>query len=397
MNNIIKEIKKILIILILGIVIGTLCGFVGALFHILIDLVTKTRETHKYILFLLPLIGLIIIFLYDILGINGLNTNNIFNAINKNEKLSIKLIPGIFFGTILSHLGGASVGREGAALQLGGTIGHGIGRLFKINTETLKSTTIAGMGGAFSALFGTPIASTFFALEITTVGVIKYNSLILCFISSIVASQISKKLGITPLSFNINTNININYILYLKVIALALLVSIVAYLFYKTLILTEKYSSNLIKNPYIKIIIEAIIIILISVIEGTYDYNGAGMNIVNNAINGKVIPYAFILKIIITAISLSAGFKGGEVVPIFFIGSTFGAVLSPLLGIDASLSSSLSLIGLFAALTNAPIASIMLSLEIFGNEYLLLYAIIIVISFKLTKKISLYKSQEFNI
>lgn len=388
-------IKKILQLLFLGIIIGAICGLVGALFHILIDLVTKTREAHKYILFFLPIIGLIIIFLYDKLGINGLNTNNIFDAINKNEKVTIKLIPGIFFGTILSHLGGASVGREGAALQLGGTIGHKIGQIFKIDMETLKSTTIAGMAGAFSALFGTPIASTFFALEITTVGLIKYNSLFLSLVSSIVASQISKKLNITPLFFSINNTISIDYILYFKVLILALLVSIIAYIFYKSLMLSEKYNSKLIKNPYIRIITGALIIIIISLLEGSYDYNGAGMNIVNDAINGKVVPYAFLLKIILTSISLSVGFKGGEVVPIFFIGSTFGAMIAPILGIDISLSSSLSLIGLFAALTNAPIASLILSVEIFGKEYLILYTIIIVITFRLTRKISLYKSQEF--
>lgn len=395
MHSIIKQIKKIFLILFLGIVIGALCGLIGSLFHILIEFVTKTREAHRYILFFLPMIGLAIVFLYDKLGINVLNTNNIFNAINKNEKITIKLIPGIFFGTILSHLGGASVGREGAALQLGGTIGHVIGRIFKIDAETLKSSTIAGMGGAFSALFGTPIASTFFALEVTTVGIIKYNSLFLCFVSTIVASQISKKLNIAPLLFNINGTINIDYILYFKVIILALLISIIAYIFYKSLMLSEKYNSKLIKNPYIRIIIGALIIIIISIFEGSYDYNGAGMNIVNNAINGKAIPYAFFLKIILTSISLSVGFKGGEVVPIFFIGSTFGTVVAPILGIDVSLSSSLSLIGLFAALTNTPIASLILSLEIFGKEYLILYATIIIITFKLTKKISLYKSQEF--
>lgn len=397
MNNIIKEIKNVLFTLFLGIIIGAVCGLVGTLFHILIDLATKTRETHKYIIFSLPLIGFFIVFLYEKFHIQELNTNNIFNSINKNEKISINLIPGIFFSTILSHLGGASVGREGAALQLGGTLGHNIGKFLKLDTEIIKSSTIAGMGGAFSALFGTPIASTFFALEITTVGIIKYKSLLLCFISSIVASQVSKYLNVTPLLFNINNKIDIDYVLYLKVIFLALLTSLLAYIFYKTLSLSEKYFSKLISNPYIKILIGAILIILLSIIEGTYDYNGAGMNIVNNAVNGNVKPYAFIFKIILTAISLSSGFKGGEVVPIFFVGATFGSLISQLIGIDASLSSTLSLFGLFASLTNAPIASLILVLETIGEKYILLYAIIIIITFSLTKKISLYHSQEFSI
>lgn len=246
----------------------------------------------------------------------------------------------------------------------------------------------------FSALFGTPLTATFFAMEVISVGVIYYSSFIPCIVSSIVAYKVSLLFGLEPVRFNINVIPNVSTENIIKVAILGALCALVSIIFCETLHKTNKFLSNVIKNDYFRIICGGLAIVALTFIVGCRDYNGAGMDIIANAINGQAKPEAFILKIIFTAITISVGYKGGEIVPTFFIGATFGCVVGRLIGLDPRLGAAIGLVALFCGVVNTLITSVILSIELFGSGALILFAVACGVSYMLSGYFSLYSSQK---
>ncbi|EES48700.1 chloride channel protein [Clostridium botulinum] len=394
-----KSIKKYIITFFLWVVIagitGLIGGFIGSLFHLSVEYATRFRIENDWIIFMLPLGGALIICLYKIFKLgSNIGTNLVIDSIRTDGKVPFSMSPLIFISTVITHLFGGSAGREGAALQLGGSIGSQVGKILHLDEKDMHLITLCGMSGVFSALFGTPLTATFFAMEVISVGIIYYSSFIPCIVSSIVAYKVSLLFGLEPVRFNINVIPNISTENIIKVAILGALCALVSIIFCETLHKTNKFLSNLIKNDYLRIICGGLAIVALTFIVGCRDYNGAGMDIIANAINGQAKPEAFILKIIFTAITISVGYKGGEIVPTFFIGATFGCVVGGLIGLDPRLGAAIGLVALFCGVVNTLITSVILSIELFGSSALILFAVACGVSYMLSGYFSLYSSQK---
>jgi len=252
---------------------------------------------------------------------------------------------------------------------------------------------MCGMSGLFAALFGTPVTATVFVIEVVSVGIMYYSGLVPCIVSSLVAYSIAGMAGITPVSFKINSIPAIELLTAIKISILALVCAIVSIVFCVVMKKTAKFMKKTFKNPYIRIVSGSFIVIFLTLLVGTYDYNGAGMNIVAKAIEGNANRYDFILKLIFTAVTIGVGFKGGEIVPTFFVGATFGCVFGGFLGLDAGFSAALGLIALFCGVVNCPLASIVLAIELFGSDGIIYYALVSGISYMMSGYFGLYSSQ----
>lgn len=394
-----KSIRKYIITFIRWVTIAAvtgLCGgVIGSLFHISVQYATKLRLNYEWIIFMLPLGGLIIIYMYKLLKLDSnVGTNLVIESIRTDGKVPLTMVPLIFISTVITHLLGGSAGREGAALQLGGSIGSQIGKLLKLDEKDMHLITLCGMSGVFAALFGTPLTATFFAMEVISVGIIYYSSFIPCIVSSIFAYEVSLLFGLEPVHFILKTIPEFSMNNMIKVVILGALCAIVSIVFCETLHKTSRFVKDNIKNEYFRIVLGGLAILILTMIVGNRDYNGAGMDIIFNAINGDANTEAFILKIIFTAITISVGYKGGEIVPTFFIGATFGCIAAKFLGIDPGFGAAIGLIALFCGVVNTLISSIILSIELFGANGIMLFSIACGVSYMLSGYYSLYSSQK---
>lgn len=389
------DVKNIGKLIGIAIAVGVPCGLIGSAFHMAVNEANALRASHPWILFLLPVLGLCIAFIYRKSGIVGVGTNDVIDSVSSGKRISIFLLPVMFISTVLTHLGGGSAGREGAALQMGGTIGFITGNILKLSNHERRMATQCGMAAFFSALFGTPLAATFFALTIVQVGVVFYSSYIPCLLSSLIAYGISVGFGIEPTRFSLTAS-DFNWKTVLSVIILGIICALAVRFFCFVLKKSHTYIHKWFKNIYLSIFTGGILIVVLTLLYGSTRYNGAGMDVIQEAIeNGNALPWDWIMKILFTSITLAAGYKGGEVVPCFFIGSTLGCVIGPYIGIPAGFAAGLGLIGVFCGATNCVIASLLLAIELFGSEGMWYFAIICAVTYALSGYAGLYSSQEF--
>ena len=380
---------------IVAIVVGIVCGLVGSAFHLSVDYVTHLREGYRWIILLLPLGGVAIVAIYKLCRFEvNMGTNRVIESVRSDKKVPTRMAPLIFASTVITHLFGGSAGREGAALQLGGSIGYRFGKIFRLGEKDMHLVVLLGMSAVFAALFGTPLTATVFVLEVISVGVIYYAGLVPCIISSVVAYNVSLFFGITPVRFLTVAMQPATASVMLKTVVIAILCALVSILFCTAIKKCEHYSEKLLHNNYVRALVGGGIIVLLTVVLRTTDYNGAGMDVITNAINGQARPEAFILKIIFTAITIAAGFKGGEIVPTFFIGSTFGCVAGSLLGLNPGIGAAIGFVALFCGVVNCPLASIMLALEVFGADSILVFALACGVSYMMSGYYGLYGSQK---
>lgn len=381
---------------IIAVSIGVIGGIVGSLFHMAVNLATQFRGGHSWTIFFMPLAGVLIVLLYHACKIDEeTGTNLIISSIRTNIKVPIIMAPLIFVSTVLTHLVGGSAGREGAALQLGGSIGAKAGEILHLDEKDMSLVIMCGMSAVFAALFGTPLTATFFAMEVISVGVIYYVGLVPCIASSLVAYKISLLLGLPPTGFKIAEIPRLSHVSVVQVAVLSALCAVVSILFCVTMKKSHVLFALHIKNSYIRVIVGGCIIILLTLILGTRDYNGAGTDVIVKAVEeGQANYFAFLLKIIFTAVSIGTGFKGGEIVPTFFIGATFGCICAPLVGADPSFGAAVGLVSMFCGVVNCPVASIFLSLELFGGQSIALFVIACGVSYMLSGYYGLYSSQK---
>jgi len=378
----------------LAAVTGAVGGAVGALFHLSVEYVTGVRKAHSWIVFLLPVGGLVIAGLYKLSGKKDIGTNEILDAVRSPQGVPVLLAPLIFVSTVITHLFGGSAGREGAALQLGGSIAGLIGKIARLDEKDMHIMTMCGMSAVFSALFGTPLTATIFALEVISVGVFYYSALVPCIVASLAALAISNAFGIAPTHFTFALTA-VPKLLLLRVAALAAVCSLMSILFCVTMHGTERLFAGRIQNPWLRIAAGGAIVVVLTLLVDTGDYNGAGMDVITRAIEGgQAAPDAFFWKLLFTAVTIGSGFKGGEVVPTFFIGATLGCVLGGLLGIPAGFAAALGLVCVFCGAVNCPIASIVLSIELFGAGQLVYFALACGIAYMLSGYFGLYSSQK---
>ena len=374
-------------------VIGLICGLVGALFYRGVAAAQTLRTAHPFLLFAMPAAGLLIVFIYRSLHQEGTSTNTVIDAAREGGTISAGLIPSIFIGTILTHLTGGSAGREGAALQIGGGIGNNIGRLLHLDRDEMKVATMAGMAAFFSAIFGTPLSAAMFVILFISVGSFYEVALLPSYLAALMGLYISRFFGAAPFRFKVSAP-EMTIPVCLGVMAIAALTGLVSVLFSEVLIRAGELYKKFFVNPYLRILVGAGLVIAITLIEGSGDYNGAGGAVIENAVSGgSVVPYAFLMKILMTALTLEAGFKGGEIVPTFFIGATFGAVIGPLLGLPSGFAAAVGLVAMFAGVTNTVIASVFLAIEVFGGSGILLFSLASIVSYACSGYNGLYSSQ----
>lgn len=375
--------------------VGIAGGVVGSAFHKCLDFVTKFRMDNTYITYFMPVGVVIIIAMYSIFSKKEkLDINLVITSVKEGEKIPFVLVPLIFIATSVTQFFGGSAGREGAALQIGGGIGYNLGKLFRLEKNDIRLITMAGMSSVFTALFGTPLTAAVFSLEVARVGAFNLTGLMPCVVASAVTSVVSAFFGVKETVISDMVIEDTTTLMFCKVIILAILCALVGTLFLYAIKKSEKIMKKLFKNPYLRGVVGALIVVLLTVLSGTFDYNGAGMNIVERALSGEARTYDFIMKIIFTAITIAAGFKGGEIVPAFFVGSTFGCIIGPLLGINGALSAAIGMVVVFCGVVNCPLASIILSIEMFGTDNLLLFAIACGVGYMMSGHTGLYKSQD---
>jgi len=380
-----------------AVLVGAVCGVVGGAFAIVVEHATHLRQHTAWLPWLMPVAGLAIAGLYWLLKLPlSIGTDEIIKTVRTQEGVSLKMAPAIFISTALTHLTGGSAGREGAALQLGGAIGVAMSRLMKPLGDNHRNFQLCGMAALFSALFGTPLAATIFVIEIIDIGKVNHRALLPCLISALTAKLVAIAIGAPAEIFPLASGLaQTNALTLLQSAGVGLCCGVMAILFCYTMHLSGRYMRKAIPNDFLRIALGGGTVALVTMALHLQDYQGSGMHVILNALNGQAAPEAFILKVIFTALTLSVGFKGGEIVPSFFIGATLGCVVAPLIGFDPALGAGVGIIAMFCGVTNGALASMVLSVELFGTEYLPLFAIAAAVSYAMSGHVSLYHSQTF--
>ena len=378
----------------LSVTVGILGGLLGAAFHHALHFVTHVRQTHNWLIYLLPVGGLLTIALYRVLGITkNRGTNEIIDAILEKKPVSPMVAPAVFLASGLTHLFGGSAGREGAALQIGGSVASGIGKLFGLKDHNRTILVTCGMSAVFAGLFGTPLTAMIFCMEFVSVGTLFTPALLPCYLAAFTASRVSAALGVHAETYILETAAALNAVNIGGAVLLAVLVSGLGVAMCHFFHTAEHMAAHYLPNRWVRITVGGAMVTLLTILVGDQRFNGAGMDMAMAALGGHADWYSFLMKMLFTALTLAAGFKGGEIVPTFCVGATFGCVAGAFLGLEPGFAAALGLIGLFCCVTNSPLAAIVLSVEMFGGANLHLFAMICVICFVLSGNSGLYSSQ----
>ena len=396
--------------------ISIFIGLLVALFLWLLEFVTKTRWQYPWFIYLLPLAGVIIYGLYKFFGKNaGAGNNLILNEIHQpNSGVPLRMAPLILLTTVLTHLVGGSAGREGTAVQIGSSLSSSFAKWFKLKKNDTRILLLCGIAAGFGAVFGTPITGAIFALEVLTIGKIKYDALIPCLIASIVADISCSATGIThthyiindlPNNSNLFFNTHFDIVMLLKVAFAGILFGLTSYLFSQLSHLIKNKTISFIKKQWLIPVIGSILILGISYLLGTTDYmglgvtsqNNDGISIVNAFHSTNIDALSWFWKLLLTAITLGMGFKGGEVTPLFFIGATLGNTLAVISGSPVDLFAGLGFIAVFAGATNTPLASTIMGIELFGTENALYFAIACFTAYYFSGHSGIYQSQQLGV
>ncbi|MBO6127651.1 MAG: chloride channel protein [Pseudobutyrivibrio sp.] len=379
-----------------SIIIGILVGLFATAFGLCMRKIISIREAHTWLIFFLPVGAVVITFIYKkILKVKDSGTNTVIAAIQSDQRLPFRLAPLIFIATLITHLVGGSAGREGAALQMGGAIGNGFGRLLRLNDTNKKTMIMCGMSAAFSALFGTPMAAAIFSMEVVSVGIMHYAALVPCVISSLVARYIAAYFGLHAEIYPIDIIPKFTTKTAIIVSIFAIICGFASVLFCTMLHKYEEFLSKKITNPYIKAVFGGTCVLILTLLIGNQDYNSTGSAIIMSCFTGASISLgAFLLKMIFTTLTLSCGYKGGEIVPTLFIGATLGASVGTLIGFSPALMTAIGMGALFCGVTNCPISSLLICFELFGYEPMPYFLLAVAFSYWVSGYTGLYKSQK---
>ena len=378
-----------------SLIMGGIGGGVGALFSHLISYVTKVRTENEWLIYLLPLGGVAIALLYHLLKVEHKGTNDVFEAVRSEKKVPCRLAPAIAIGAGITHLLGGSAGKEGAALQLGGSVATLVGRIFRTDEKDRHILTVSGMAAVFAAVFGTPVGAAVFSVEVVSVGYMSLSALYPAFMSALVAYLVSLRLGVHPERFDVGAVPEMTVETLGKVVIAAVIVAVVSIAFCLAMKYSHKAFDKYIRNPYIRAAVGGVAVIAMTLLVGTKDYNGSGLHIIEGIFHGEEVSrWAFLLKIIFTAVTIGSGFKGGEIVPTLFIGATLGFTMADAVGLPVAFCAAIGMTALFGSVTNCPIATVFIALELFGGEGMIFYALAVFVSFVLSGYFSLYTGQK---
>ena len=382
--------------LVIGSAVGLLVGAVSSGFGHVLILANGVRSAYPLIALGLPLGGLLIVALYrGCKNTDDKGTNTVVASIQESTDIPFKMAPLIFVSTAITQLFGGSAGREGAALQLGGSIAKKCGKLLKLDENTQRTLVMCGMSAGFSALFGTPMAAAVFSMEVVSVGIMHYAALVPCVSASIIAHLVAQLCKVPPEVFPVEQIPAMTALGFFKTAAFAAVVGAVSIGFCALLHKTEHLYEKYIKNQYLRIALGGCIVLALSAALGTGEYLGSGMGIIEHIFHtGEGHWYTFLLKMLFTALTLGAGFKGGEIVPSLTIGAALGCAVAGILGLPVQLVAACGMAGLFCGVTNSPITSLLIAFELFGMEGMPYYLISVAVSYLVSGYESLYHKQK---
>jgi len=404
--------KWLLIIVPLSAVIGTAIAF----FLWSLDYVTDLRIEHPWLLYLLPLIGVLIIWFYRKFGGKSEKGNNlIMDEIHEpGGGVPVRMAPLVYLGTILTHLFGGSAGREGTAVQIGGSISALFTKYINLNESDTRILLTSGVAAGFGAVFGTPLTGAIFAIEVLTIGKIRYDAIIPALLASVLADVSCSIWGLGHTEYSIlfienaylfNEKVQIDPLLLGKVLIACIAFGLAGFLFGELTHRIKDLSRKFIKNPYLIPMVGGIVVIAITFLYGNYDYNGlgvesyreGGVSILSSFKEGGANAFSWLQKLVLTSVTLGTGFKGGEVTPLFYVGSTLGNVMGELMDAPIDLFAGLGFIAVFAAATNTPLACTIMGVELFGSDNILYYAIACFVAYFFSGHNGIYSSQKVGV
>ena len=379
----------------LAVLVGLLGGAVGVSFHHGIRQVVALREANDWLIYLLPVGAVGIALLYRLFRLApDAGTNLVIEAVRSENRVPVLLAPAMFLSTLLTQLLGGSAGREGAALQIGGGLAGGLASLFRIKEEHHHLLVLCGMAAVFSALFGTPVAAAVFVLEVASVGHFHYSALLPCLTASATAGLLSRNLGGEVMRLSFPAVEVPDILLYLQTAGLAVLCALLSIGFCVIMVRVGMLARRYLKNTYVRAVVLGTAVLALTLLSGTRIYNGASMALIERAVAGEGVDwYAFLLKILFTALTLAAGYKGGEIVPTYFVGAAFGATVGPLLGLPSGFAAAIGMVGMFCGVVNCPFATLFLAVELFGGAQLMPFALTCAISYVFSGYFGLYSRQ----
>lgn len=394
-----QSIKLVSILTVFAFVIGLVVGVLDFIFGFLLLEISDFRSQH--ILYLLPflaLAGLLMTYLYQRFGGKASKGMTLIFQVGQKEEesLPLVLVPLVIVSTWLTHLFGGSVGREGVAVQIGATVSHYCHSWVKIENSS-RIFLLLGMAAGFAGLFQTPIGAIFFALEVLVLNHLTYVALFPALIAAFTASGTSHALGLEKFTFPIGEVQSLTPTFLLKLIVLGVIFGFAGNLFALALAKCKSFLAKKIPNPLIRIVSLGLILSLLLLGLHLGRYSGLGTNLIAQAFSGETIySYDWLLKLILTVLTISAGYQGGEVTPLFSIGASLGFVIAPLFGIPVELVAALGYIAVFASATNTMLAPVFIGLEVFGAGNFLAYFVVVATAYILNREYSIYASQEFN-
>ncbi|WP_079912613.1 voltage-gated chloride channel family protein [Paenibacillus sp. 32352] len=379
-----------------GGIIGVLSGSASALFLASLDFATGHRLQYPWLLFLLPFGGALMSYFYFKIGKNSGKGNNLIleQIQGGQESIPFRMAPLVLLGTFLTHLFGGSAGREGTAVQMGGSFSELVGKLFKVDEADRKMLLMCGVSSGFGSVFGTPLAGAIFGLEVAAVGLVSYQALIPCFVASFVGDLVTTAWGIHHIHYVMGPVPALSVPVVLKVVLASVVFGFASILFSELTHTLKAWYAKLFGNPMVRSFAGGIVIIALVSLFGTRDYLGLGIPLLQESFEGPVPHWAFLWKTIFTALTLGAGFQGGEVTPLFVIGATLGNALADLLHLSAPFLAGLGFIAVFSGATNTPIACFVMGMELFGSEGMLYMFMACAVSYLFSGHTGIYTSQQ---
>ena len=375
--------------------IGLIAGSISAFFLLSLEWATNWRETHLWIIALLPLGGFIIGLSYHLYGDSVVKGNNLLLEEFHSPKkiIPFRMAPLVLFGTILTHLFGGSAGREGTAVQVGGAVADRFTKLFKLSNRDRKIVLIAGISAGFASVFGTPLAGGIFALEVLVLGRIRLDAIIPSFIAAVLADYFCQMWDVSHTHYHIDTVAAMNPVNLLWALLAGIIFGLVAMLFSKSTHFWSNLFKKHIKYPPLRPVIGGIILAIAIYSIGTTKYIGLGLPTIVDSFNINLNSYDFLAKLLFTSFTLGAGFKGGEVTPLFYIGATLGNVLIWFIPLPMGLLAGMGFVAVFAGATNTPIACTVMGIELFGIESGVFIALACSVSYLFSGHSGVYASQ----
>ena len=387
---------RILRWVLLGALVGLLCGAASAAFLYLLDRATSFRASHESLVYALPFAGLVIGLIYQRFGASIAGGNNlVIDTIHDaGPRLPLRMAPMVLIGTVLTHLFGGSAGREGTAVQMGASLADAVAHRLKLNGALRRQLIAAGVAGGFGSVFGTPIAGTVFGLEFVVLGRIEYDALVPALVSALLGDLTTRALGISHTRYPAPPALALTPLVIAKWFAFAAALALVTIAFIELTHFLKKHGANWLPRLPLRMFAGGVLVVSGWKLVGTSDYLGLGVPTIVRAFSDPALPTsAFALKLVFTAVTLGAGFLGGEVTPLFFVGAALGNVLARVLGLPLALGAGVGLAGVFAAAANTPLALSLMAVELLGANVLPHVVIVCVLTYLMSGERSIYSAQ----